>query len=875
MAYYYNLTYSTGNVKVFLGQIDAPTYYEPNAVLRSGSTTALQFVGRNYSNVTVTPDGSGDYIINGYGSALNQNLVNLLQNFANTSGNLANTQVYPNFIPGQLVYVTSNASTGKTNQLFLTTASGTYGAATFTELLSASSPGTQIRNANTTTSSRVAVLNPNGPVVTDIDGTANVVVVTQSAVTFGSTTTANVAVNGNITMSGTSTFTGESANIRFMTNSNVAFSDVVTVANGIVVSNSTGGYVNSKFFTGTLTAAANNQPNIQQIGNMTANLSIGSGNVVMYAGNIDTYAGNIVVANAANGAGYMFKGDAGGISNIPGGQVVGNLPANVYAGGANFANYAGNITVAAQPNITSVGTLTSLTVTGLVTAGNINGGNLLQANYIQGTLTTSDQPNIGTLSNVTVTGNLTVQGNIISSSGSNFNAANGSFSTSVTSPIGNLTTVNSSNVNTTDIDSSTGNIDTLVSVDITSTNVFATTGNIATINATTVNTGNLSATGTVSADYGNFDISTNSPLGSFSNEVRAPWANLSANVTAPRGRFSIAVISPGLVASSTNPTASGTLVGSWGVIAGGSVSATNAGSYIATADLRSDPAATATTPGTITGAWTLTGSLDSSGNIDGANINTSGVVVATGNVSGGNITTAGDVDATGNVTGGNLNTAGNVVATGNVSGGNITTAGVVAATGNVSGGNLTTGGNVVATGNITGGNIATTGTADLGTVKTTAITTGAAATAGSITGTWTLTAGSKLNATYADLAEYYVAPYNIPAGTVVEFGGPQEIQVCDAPMSTKIAGVISTNPAFIMNEDATSNPQQIRELVALVGRVPCKVFGTCNKGDLMVSAGGGYAKSENSPVIGSVIGKALENKLSAGVGIIEIVVGRV
>ena len=65
--------------------------------------------------------------------------------------------------------------------------------------------------------------------------------------------------------------------------------------------------------------------------------------------------------------------------------------------------------------------------------------------------------------------------------------------------------------------------------------------------------------------------------------------------------------------------------------------------------------------------------------------------------------------------------------------------------------------------------------------------------------------------------------------------------------------------------------------IALAGRVPCNVFGTCEKGDLMVTSdtdGCAVAWTESfSPPYGSVIGKALENKDTGNVGIIEVVVG--
>jgi hypothetical protein len=61
--------------------------------------------------------------------------------------------------------------------------------------------------------------------------------------------------------------------------------------------------------------------------------------------------------------------------------------------------------------------------------------------------------------------------------------------------------------------------------------------------------------------------------------------------------------------------------------------------------------------------------------------------------------------------------------------------------------------------------------------------------------------------------------------------------------------------------------------VALTGRVPTRVTGPVAKGDLMVSAGDGTARSEEFPAVGTVIGKALAN-FDGDVGVIEVVVGR-
>jgi hypothetical protein len=126
------------------------------------------------------------------------------------------------------------------------------------------------------------------------------------------------------------------------------------------------------------------------------------------------------------------------------------------------------------------------------------------------------------------------------------------------------------------------------------------------------------------------------------------------------------------------------------------------------------------------------------------------------------------------------------------------------------------------------------------------------------------------SAQYADLAENYAADAEYEPGTVLHFGGSQEVTLCDEDMCRRVAGVVSTNPAYLMNGDL----QGFAAAVALQGRVPCKVRGSVRKGDMMVSAGSGYARAEDNPVLGSVIGKALEN-FDGLEGVIEVVVGRV
>jgi len=201
----------------------------------------------------------------------------------------------------------------------------------------------------------------------------------------------------------------------------------------------------------------------------------------------------------------------------------------------------------------------------------------------------------------------------------------------------------------------------------------------------------------------------------------------------------------------------------------------------------------------------------------------------------------------------------------------------------ISPGNIIVGNNITANGNLTVG-----GTANLANVTAgnasfanltitgsnplvlTSITTGAAATPGTITGNWTLTSGSRLEATYADLAEYYAADKNYIPGTVLAFGGEQEVTLAGIE-TNKVAGIVSSDPAYVMNGMIKCDHPVT---IALQGRVPCKVKGKIYKGDMMVSAGNGFAKAAvASPAIGTVIGKALQN-FDGDEGVIEVAVGR-
>jgi hypothetical protein len=280
---------------------------------------------------------------------------------------------------------------------------------------------------------------------------------------------------------------------------------------------------------------------------------------------------------------------------------------------------------------------------------------------------------------------------------------------------------------------------------------------------------------------------------------------------------------------------------------------------------------------------------------------------------------AATLSATGNIIAGNLNAAGlsltsNVISslnvTGNVTGGNINSANLVSAVGNIIAGNVLGGANVNATlftgttvsvtGLITGGNVTATNlTGTLATAAQTNVTSLGTLTALAVSGAITVNSSNAVTAIvnggtngtgnigtsvtgfntvfakattaqYADLAELYAADAEYAPGTVLDFGGPNEVTLSTGINSVRVAGVVSTNPAHLMNSTLQSAHTAA---LALTGRVPTSVVGVVRKGDMMVTAGGGVAQACAEPRMGSVIGKAAQDH-SGGSGMIEIVVGR-
>jgi hypothetical protein len=315
--------------------------------------------------------------------------------------------------------------------------------------------------------------------------------------------------------------------------------------------------------------------------------------------------------------------------------------------------------------------------------------------------------------------------------------------------------------------------------------------------------------------------------------------------------------------------------------------------------------------------YTVAQALGATGVFAVSNAMTVGTTASvTGNITGGNIVTGGLVTATGNVRGGNIVSVAavsgvSIVASGNVDGGNIQTSGLVSATGNVTSAaniagtyfigngsqltglslgvsvtkfvNGTTEGNVGATNgniNFNVGGVANVVVIDTNTVYANIVSvrsiaktgTNAVGNIGSSSNYFNQVFATATTALYADVAERFEADELLEPGTVVELGGAKEITRSTTDLSENVFGVISTRPAYTMNGGAGEDDTHPK--VAMTGRVPVKVIGYIKKGDRLVSAGEGLARSAapGEATAFNTIGRALVDKHTPESGTIEAIV---
>jgi len=134
--------------------------------------------------------------------------------------------------------------------------------------------------------------------------------------------------------------------------------------------------------------------------------------------------------------------------------------------------------------------------------------------------------------------------------------------------------------------------------------------------------------------------------------------------------------------------------------------------------------------------------------------------------------------------------------------------------------------------------------------------------------------GTATSAQYADLAEMYAGDKNYEVGTVVCVGGDKEVTECNSYADSKLAGVVSDKPAYLMNRDIEA---EYPICVGFVGRVPVKVVGHIEKGDLLTTSEiKGFATkfSQGSYNPGCIIGLSLNDKKDPGEGTVEVLLKR-
>jgi len=290
--------------------------------------------------------------------------------------------------------------------------------------------GSFIANGN----SNVSIATANGNITVSANNTSNVVVISSNNVTI----TAEANIVGNVTTNNISAG-NVYANTGTIRGVNLVGNTCGINGNLISGNANLGNAARANFFIGNgslltgidSTAIQNGNANVRTFANANVTISAaGNANIVVVTGT------GVNIAGTLNTTG-VITGNGSGLSQIAGGNVTGTVAM------ASFAGTAGTVTANSQPNITSLGSLTGLTITANSniamsgTGSQLSGANLVSATYLTGTLTTASQPNItsvGTLTSLVVSGNITA-GNFI---GSISTLANGNSNVRISSN-GNIT----------------------------------------------------------------------------------------------------------------------------------------------------------------------------------------------------------------------------------------------------------------------------------------------------------------------------------------------------------------------------------------------------------------------------------------------------
>jgi hypothetical protein len=506
-----------------------------------------------------------------------------------------------------------------------------------------------------------------------------------------------------------------------------------------------------------------------------------------------------------------------------------------------------------------------ISTTGTITSGNITGGNVLTGGRVSATGNiVTDQYFVGNFFG-NVTGNFVVpgsntqvlfntSGNADAVAGFTFNKdSNTLIVLGLVSSSGNVIAGNISTAGELSATNITGTLSTVAQNNITSVGTLSSvtvTANVAGGNLTTG--GQVSATGNIrTANYLFVSQDVNVGGDITSTSYTGSTTSLSGNVTGGNVRTG------GLISATGNITGNyflGNIYYANGLPPTNTIQNGNSNVLIGSSAGNVSINVNGISPILIVTpvGMNLTGNLSATLSITGGNLFTGGIVSATGEITGANVSTNGFVSATGNVTGGNiLFGSGNVSGSGNVTSGNVLTGGIVSATGNISANNLSVASGTVILGNVVNNNA--NGVGNIGSSTTYFNTVFALAT----------------SAQYADLAENYTTDADYAPGTVVVFGGEQEITTTNQVADERVAGVISTNPAYLMNSGNPGLP------VALRGKVPVQVVGPVNKGDSLVTSstpGVAISVGRSREYAQAVFAKSLETDNCPGEKIIQAVI---
>jgi len=709
-------------------------------------------------------------------------------------------------------------------------------------------------NANFIVQNGISIGGSSGATIT-ADPTTGAVAIAPAATAAVPNPTATVFTTaGTTTTVATTGGTPTLASLATASNTATAGSGLTTLGNvtigNIYVNNSTG--TAGQFLSSNGAGLTWQTLSASSISNGTSNVTVGSGSITL-----GINSGNVMyIQSATVGAGNVWLNG----SILP---------------GANIAYTLGSTTKMWKDIFVGPG---SLYVNGKQVLSDNSGTIQLSTDIDQNlSIRTSGTGDIQV--NPSGTGTIALQGTIKVTAGKNFTSSDGNAIGFANQIAVDSITSKSANTDLTVTAAGTGKV--YINDDCTITGNLTISGT-----TTTVNTSTLSVADNI-IDL-NSDVTTGTPtedagiriLRGDSSAVQLKWAetvdtwqltndgSTYANIVTTSGAQGTGVfttLSASGVTSVTNNTASsgtgtGALVVTGGVGVGGAM---NVGANVTVTGSVLPSANVTYNLGSPTARWKdlyLSGTTIDLGGTTMSAPAGGGFAVTTGNI------VAGAATVSTSTTTGSLIAAGGVGVVGNLNVGGQVTSGTHLPSGNVT---VNLGSTTAYWNNIYASSINAVGI----TVNSGKILPGANAVVdiGSTTAWFNTIYGKSTQAQYADLAENYQADRAYAPGTVVMFGGSAEVTVADSD-TTRVAGVVSTNPAHLMNGGLQGT--NIIPL-ALQGRVPCQVIGPVRKGDLMVSAGHGYAKVNNSAGVGQVIGKALQEVTFPGKAVIEVVVGRV